>query len=57
CGNNFPKLWKLRRHHERKFKCKPALKLQPPSPVSDHEAGPGPTTQAYREAQITETTN
>jgi len=23
CGKSFPKLWKLRRHNERQYKCKP----------------------------------
>ncbi|CAG8629178.1 1417_t:CDS:1 [Racocetra fulgida] len=57
CGNIFPKLWKLRRHQERKFSCKPAPNPQLPDPEPNHEAGPGPTTQAHREAQITETTS
>ena len=23
CGKSFPKLWKLRRHNDRQYKCKP----------------------------------
>ena len=28
CGKSFPKLWKLRQHNERQYKCKPIAKPQ-----------------------------
>ena len=31
CGKNFPKLWKLCRHNERQYKCRP--KIIPRTPV------------------------
>ena len=41
CGKSFPKLWKLRRHNERQYKCKP---IQAPTPqVKDQEDIPTPT--------------
>ncbi|CAG8632907.1 9247_t:CDS:2, partial [Ambispora leptoticha] len=51
CGDIFPKLWRLRRHQERKFLCKPAPNPQLPGPIPNHEAVPGPATQAYRERE------
>ncbi|CAG8725040.1 15478_t:CDS:1 [Racocetra fulgida] len=57
CGKNFPKLWKLHWHNERQYKCRPKVIPQITVPQvkdqevdQDLEAGPGPSTQAYREA-------
>ncbi|GBB99069.1 hypothetical protein RclHR1_03400021 [Rhizophagus clarus] len=67
CDENFPKLWKLRRHQKRQFQCRQKIipkVIQPlPDPLvspiiqspknqeDDPEAGPGPATQANREEQ------
>ena len=56
CGKNFPKLWKLRCHNERQYKCQPKVIPQisiPQVKNQEPEAGPGLTTQAYREEQTT----
>ena len=57
CGNKFATPCKLCNHLKRKFKCKPKSiqipVIQKGDKDQDPEAGPGPTTQAYREEYTT----
>ena len=63
CGKECANPNKLREHLNRKFKCKP-IPIQTPAPQvkdqggpqnknqkNDPEAGPGPSTQAYRKGK------
>ncbi|CAG8792500.1 30698_t:CDS:1, partial [Racocetra persica] len=56
CGKSFSKLWKLHHHNKRKYKYRPKIIPQITIPQVKNqkpEAGPGPTTQAYRKEQTT----